>query len=383
MSDDILKSLRLAVARTPGSADAHHKLGIFLARQNKLNEAAACISSAIALMPDPTLAYFDLGNIFLQQRNLADAEAAYGKVLAKAPQYAPAHFNLGATLCQRNRISEGFAAFTRAAKIKYARGIGKADAPKPHKAQHDREQRDHLAGGKADFNAPAIDEIFRLGDGERITSGAVNVANAQTVSSTWAQSYPQVVVIDDFLTPQALKRLRAFCRDSTVWRRTYDDGYLGAMPEFGFSPPLLAQIAEELRVTFPDIFRDHPLNYFWAFKYDSKLNGIRVHADHAAVNVNFWITPDEANLDPTRGGLVVWDAKAPTDWGLKKYNGDEKATRDYLARNKANAIRVPYRANRAVIFDSSLFHETDVITFKDGYVNRRINVTLLYGARKT
>jgi hypothetical protein len=36
-----------------------------------------------------------------------------------------------------------------------------------------------------------------------------------------------------------------------------------------------------------------------------------------------------------------------------------------------------------VIFDSDLFHKTDQIAFKDGYLNRRINVTLLYGRRET
>jgi hypothetical protein len=45
-------------------------------------------------------------------------------------------------------------------------------------------------------------------------------------------------------------------------------------------------------------------------------------------------------------------------------------------------VTVPYRANRAVIFDSDLFHETDRIAFKDGYLNRRINITLLYGRRE-
>jgi hypothetical protein len=34
-----------------------------------------------------------------------------------------------------------------------------------------------------------------------------------------------------------------------------------------------------------------------------------------------------------------------------------------------------------VIFDSDLFHETDAIHFRDGYENRRINVTMLYGRR--
>jgi hypothetical protein len=42
----------------------------------------------------------------------------------------------------------------------------------------------------------------------------------------------------------------------------------------------------------------------------------------------------------------------------------------------------PHRANRAIIFDSDLFHETDRITFKEGYLNRRINITMPYGRRE-
>ena len=42
---------------------------------------------------------------------------------------------------------------------------------------------------------------------------------------------------------------------------------------------------------------------------------------------------------------------------------------------------MPHRQNRAVIFDSDLFHQTDTIAFADGYLNRRINVTMLYGRR--
>lgn len=44
-------------------------------------------------------------------------------------------------------------------------------------------------------------------------------------------------------------------------------------------------------------------------------------------------------------------------------------------------MRIPYRANRAVVFNSDLFHETDQFTFKDEYESRRINITLLYGHR--
>jgi hypothetical protein len=184
------------------------------------------------------------------------------------------------------------------------------------------------------------------------------------------------------LTPAALEELRRFCLETPSWRDPYPNGYLGAMPLSGFACPLLGQIAEELAAAFPAIFGRHPLLYLWGFKYDSQLSGIALHADAAVVNVNFWLTPDEANLDPESGGLVIWDVAAPLEWDFAKMNGDGPAMRDFLASHGAKAVRVPHRQNRAVIFDSDLFHETDTIRFKDGYLNRRINVTMLYGRRE-
>ena len=78
---------------------------------------------------------------------------------------------------------------------------------------------------------------------------------------------------------------------------------------------------------------------------------------------------------------MVWDRAAPLDWDFAKFNRDEDAIRDFLAQSGAKSLTIPYRANRAVIFDSDLFHQTDTIRFKPGYCNRRINVTLLYGER--
>ena len=43
---------------------------------------------------------------------------------------------------------------------------------------------------------------------------------------------------------------------------------------------------------------------------------------------------------------------------------------------------MPHRQNRVVIFNSDLFHRTDDIRFRDGFENRRINVTMLYGTRE-
>jgi hypothetical protein len=269
-------------------------------------------------------------------------------------------------------LDEAFALFTRHAELSY--GAGAPLSSVAHKVQHDAEQQAWLGNHAA---------AFHLADGSRIAGPAVNPANKiAEISQAWRTAQPQIVVIDDLLTAEALEKLRRFCLDSTIWRAIYEGGYLGAFPEHGFAPPLLAQIAEELRSIYPVIIGDHPLLHFWAFKYDSSLQGIKKHADFAAVNVNFWITPDEANLDPGHGGLVVWNVAAPLDWDFAKYNAADDDICAFLEREKAKAVTVPYRANRAVVFDSDLFHETDTIHFKPGYDNRRINVTLLFGRRQ-
>jgi Tfp pilus assembly protein PilF len=379
----------------PGHLGINNNLGILLKDQGRLQEAAATFQQVLAAKPSDALAHCNLGNVLRLQGRLDEAAGCYRRALALQPNMALAHLNLGTVLCESDHLDEGFAAFRRHAELAYGSPASSAAAAgepvAPHKAQHDREQQEYLQeylqenlnGG----NAPAgarISAPFRLEDGGRVPGHAVNPdASNGDIATRWRSSKPQIAVIDNLLTDEALTKLRHFCWGSTIWRKVYPEGYLGAMPEHGFACPLLAQIADELRSTYPAILGGHPLLQFWGFKYDSRLSGIKIHADFAAVNVNFWITPDDANLDPASGGLVVWDAPAPLDWNFAKYNDDAPAAREFLAKAGARAVTVPHRANRAVIFDSDLFHETDRIAFKDGYRNRRINITMLYGRRET
>ena len=110
-----------------------------------------------------------------------------------------------------------------------------------------------------------------------------------------------------------------------------------------------------------------------------------VRASVAAVNINFWVTPDDANLDPDTGGLVVYRAQPPSNWTFDDFNLEPQSQINLerlLAESDAGYVRVPHRANRIVIFNSTLVHETDSFTFKTGYKNRRINFTFLFGQRK-
>ena len=383
--EDALASYDKALALNPGYAEAWNNRGIALQLLKRFEEARASHAKALILKPEYAGAWSHHG-VALQRLNLfEDALTSFNNALAINPDDAGALQNLGLLLCESNRVEEGLTVLTRHATLVHRTNAspahGNALNP-PHKVRHDQEQRDYLAGGRARDDDPSIDARFHLGDGGRLATAAINPGNtASDVGARWQQAHPQIIVIDNFLTDEALKKLRLFCHDSTVWRRIYDGGYLGATPEDGFACPLLAQIADELRAAFPAVFGAHPLCYLWGFKYDSRLKGTNLHADGAVVNVNFWITPDEANLDPEIGGLIVWDVAAPLDWDFAEYNANRSANRDFLARTGARPVTIPYRANRAVIFDSDLFHETDRIAFQEGYLNRRINVTLLYGRR--
>ncbi|MDB5467586.1 MAG: uncharacterized protein JWQ46_2348 [Phenylobacterium sp.] len=416
---------RKVLQQRPADAVANHNLGAVLAQSGQPEESLAFLKSALQAEPGQgqywlsyargllacgraedalqlldtgrqrglsglaldgmaAQAQADLGAAHSANGRQAQAIAACRRAVALRPDFAEAHVHLAAALCETGAIAEGFEHFMRRAELVY----GAHAPPRPpgppepaHKVKHDREQRDYLAGGRAPPSAPAVADMFRIADGARLAGPAVNPANATPQRlAQWSGDRPQLVVIDDFLTPEALEKLRLYCAGSTIWRRIYQAGYIGATPEDGFACPLLAQIAEEIQATYPAIFASHRFRYLGAFKYDSELStGTNTHADNSAVNVNFYIAPDEANLDPDHGGMEIWDVCAPDEPTMRRYNGDEAAVRAFLKQSGARSTIVPHRANRAVFFKSALFHKTDVCDFKDGYLNKRINVSLLFG----
>ena len=76
--------------------------------------------------------------------------------------------------------------------------------------------------------------------------------------------------------------------------------------------------------------------------------------------------PDELDL----GTFGTWN-----NWE------NEEKMMDYLTSEGGSSVRVPYRQNRCAMFNSALLHETDEFRFKEGYENRRINLTLLFGLK--
>ena len=193
-------------------------------------------------------------------------------------------------------------------------------------------------------------------------------------------SHPGVVVLDDLLSPSTLQRVRDYLLFSTFWyeaKLPRYGRYVGAYLGDGMHDTLLLEIAYDLHRAMPRVMKDHALKELWSYKYESSdderhedhRTGIHVHADDAMVNVNRWITPDEANLDRTSGGLVVYTIKPPTELvgSFQDFNSNWEYVEQRLLRPNGYAnVTVPYKQNRAVIFDPFFFTRRTSISFGRG-----------------
>ena len=419
---EAISTLQQALERQPQSADLHNHLGVTYKEHGDLENAKTHYQQALCIAPDHAESLNNLGIVLQEQGKLQEAKEAFQRALASKPRYAHAHYHLGLVELWQGHEEAALRCFSRSADLTYNHGTGTAPAfVTKARIKHDYEQWQYLAQYVTDLPipveyhqtlttlrqridqsssdsiflklnpqeqyhlAPAFNRFIQIRPTERIEGPAVNPSLDQdAIEQQYFSTTPEAMYVDALLTELALSGIRNFCLESTIWKRDYQNGYIGTFLANGFACPLLLQIAEELRTRFPRIFRQHQLQQAWAFKHDSAMRGLNMHADAAAVNVNFWITPNEGNRNPESGGLVVWDKEAPDHWDFAEYNDEKNREKiqEYLKESGAQPITIPHRQNRAIIFNSNLFHETDSIDFRDTYESRRINVTLLYGHRQ-
>ena len=428
--DESIESLNRAIEIRPDYPEAHLNLGDTLYELGRLEEAEVNYRKAIDIRSDFVEAHNHLGIIIRMLGRPREAEEIFRTALKIEPDNASVLSNLAFTLNEMGLRKDALKYFqkhlyiTRGEVLKDQNHISFNFINKA-KIDHDIEQFQYLANsGKKNKKFKELATLYKTvsseinfkNDTETIQlsnkhknllsktynrpinileapklkgSSLGNDTNVSQITENYFDHEFGLTYIDNFLNLSALKNLREFLLGSTIWFDNFQDGgYLGAYLNVGMASPLVLQIAEDLRKKFPKIFKNHSVKQIWAYKYDSRasdknnpLSGIKVHADMAAINVNFWITPDSANLDSSSGGLVVHHTESPSDWLEYDYNVNRKKIQKEIQKGHQRKTVVPYKENRAVLFNSSLFHETDNINFKEGYENRRINVTILFGNR--
>lgn len=415
---------KAALKTAPDSAGILHNLGVLVAQTGRFREAIGYFDRAIAIEPGYASACFNKANALRALGHRGPALEMYRHTVALDPGHYEAHRALGYLWHEEGRRDRSLDHFARTFELR--RGddrTGIADFSLTHatpaKLRHDADQFRHIAknhreGPRFDMLARTYEAVaVRLGDGvddhdvvalsdddfaelgdsyntpyhvidaPEIFSGAVNPAlDFAGLSRRYGDVGAGVVWFDDFLAPKALALLQRFLLESTLW---YDFSHIGgclaAYLEDGLACPLMLQIADEVRAGFPDILGDKPLAQIWAFKGIEAGRGIDVHADDGMVSLNFWVTAGDANADPARGGLIIHDKAPPPGWLISDYRADAAAIRAYLEIGKNHRIVIPYGENRAVLFNSRLFHESDAVDFQPGYQNQRLNITMLFGEK--
>jgi hypothetical protein len=214
-------------------------------------------------------------------------------------------------------------------------------------------------------------------------------------------------VIDGLLSDEALRELQQYAQHGAHFAASRH-GYLGCFPADGATHPILLSLSTELAAAMRAVFTPHALALWWLFKYcECSGDGIGLHADPAAVNVNLWLTPDEARI--SGGGLLIYSHVPPLEQPVAAANHefDSPAAEEALRRRlRAGGVsqmggtgaadglgqaggtgaaggmtEVAYACNRAVVFISDQYHESQPFQFHPGYQNRRCNLTLLFGDR--
>ncbi len=406
-----------ALAISPGHAAVTHNLGVVAAAQGRHDAAIACFDDVIAREPRYVSAHYNRAVAFQALGRTRDAIKDFSRACAVEPEHYDAHRALGFLWLSEGERGRALDHFARTYELR--RGEDRLDwaarsltCATRSKLLHDAEQfrflsEHHRDSQRFDTLARAYEEVAKdlpeqptklTGQQLDVLGGnfntAIHVCDAPEVADRAVDERPDrdtltqrfreratgAVYFDDLLTPRALFGLKRYLRESTIWHDfSHVGSFVASYLEDGLACPLLLQIAGELRSTFPDLLGKHPLSQAWAFKGLEGGSAIDVHADDAAISVNFWVTPTAANLNPGRGGLAVCRVPPPRDWEVRGYEADQDRIVAFLEQNAEDMLVVPYRENRAVVFESRLFHRSDKPKFAPSYENHRINLTLLFG----
>jgi hypothetical protein len=210
----------------------------------------------------------------------------------------------------------------------------------------------------------------------RIPSAIVGDALNKNLAA--ALSKPHYSVYDNVLTDEGIDEVTAFCRESHVFHRSFD-GYIMGDENGGYGSDALLRIAEEVSTSMADQIGNHKLHRMMARKYASDFSGSDMRAEDAAVTVVLFVTADRANLDPTSGGVQIYDETPPCQGSCETQFNYNSGQTELFARQAASPAIVPYKANRMMILKGRTVYASQPSRFANEFDDLRLVLTFLFG----
>ena len=228
----------------------------------------------------------------------------------------------------------------------------------------------------SDFNIPIYYEPI---DYNSLPTAVLNKdQDWDDISKLYLQE--KIVVVDNFLEPRFIDILRKYTLITNIRDDFYPDycatNFFRKQGSLWFK--LLSNIVDECKSDIP-LLKDYKSERAWSFIYSNTSNGVNIHTDPASITLNLWVTPDECMYDKQGlNGMEIWKVSRPSSWSPEEYTGNSQLASKIIEDKKTTSTIIPYKHNRLVIFDSSLFHRSQPVLSKPGYQNKRINYTFLF-----
>lgn len=184
------------------------------------------------------------------------------------------------------------------------------------------------------------------------------------------------VVVDQFFDTHICNTLQKQLAHHWAWR--LKDPQAKHLHNIRPKITMITDIANELKRKLPNVLGHLELDTHWAIMNHKNTSG-RIHFDDCKLVVSLWLTPDEYNLNPQSGGLFLYDVHKNSKESWKGRFTSQVEIEDYVKTNLKKEIYIPYKWNRAVIFDPRNLHAAGSTEFKNDHVlNYRLNLTLAF-----
>ncbi|MDF7793105.1 hypothetical protein [Pseudomonas syringae] len=184
-------------------------------------------------------------------------------------------------------------------------------------------------------------------------------------------------VIDDFLEIAQCRELHKSLLTNQMWHKKnpISKHLYNSQPKSIAVEKVLAEVDGLMKSRSASSIN---LIDYWALLYSKNSDG-NTHADFGQLTLTYWLTPEEYNLDLNTGGLIIYDIKRAKNIGASEYLAAGKVSAQYVLERTKRHVVIPYKCNRAVLFDSSHYHRTNSPYFDIARPEgMRMNITFSY-----